>query len=175
MPVRFFRLCSGPLWFIAAYVPFWTSGRYATASVIVVWVLFVLIELSGARTRGSVNDFAAVANRLTYFAVFAGFSIVPAWMFMLILYREIGILFVRGALLRGGVAVQPRSGDRLKAVSYTISGVCGLLLYTRIQLGVLFVIRWLAWYANGAMLVSVVVAWVSFLNYARRVPRQRTS
>lgn len=175
MPVRFFRLCSGPLWFIAAYVPFWTSGRYATASVIVVWVLFVLIELSGARTRGSVNDFAAVANRLTYFAVFAGFSIVPVWMFMLILYREIGMLFVRGALLRGGVAVQPRSGDRLKAASYTISGVCGLLLYTRIQLGVLFVIRWLAWYANGAMLVSVVVAWVSFLNYARRVPRQRTS
>ena len=175
MPVRFFRLCSGPLWFIAAYVPFWTSGRYATVSVIVVWVLFVLIELSGARTRDSVNDFAAVANRLTYFAVFAGFSIVPVWMFMLILYREIGMLFVRGALLRGDVAVQPRSGDRLKAVSYTISGVCGLLLYTRIQLGVLFVIRWLAWYVNSAMLVSVVVAWVSFLNYARRVPRQRTS
>ena len=175
MLVRLFRLCSGPLWFIAAYVPFWTSGRYATASVIVVWVLFVLIELSGARKRGGVDDFAAVANRLTYFAVFAGFSIVPVWMFMLILYREIGMLFVRGALLRGGVAVQPRSGDRLKAVSYTISGVCGLLLYTRIQLGVLFVIRWLAWYANGAMLVSVVVAWVSFLNYARRVPRQRTS
>ena len=175
MLVRFFRLCSGPLWFIAAYVPFWTSGRFATGSVIVVWALFVTIELSGARTRGSVNDFAAVANRLTYFAVFAGFSIVPVWMFMLILYREIGMLFVQAAMPRDGVVVQPRPRDRLKAVSYAISGVCGLLLYTRIQLGVLFAIRWLAWYANGAMLVSVVVAWVSFLNYARRVPRQRTS
>ena len=173
MIVSRFRLCSGPLWFIAAYVPFWTSGRYATASVIVVWVLFVLIELSGARTRGSVNDFAAVANRLTYFAVFAGFSIVPVWTFVLILYREIGMLFVQAAIPRDGGVVQPRPGDKLKAVSYAISGVCGLLLYTRIQLGVLFAIRWLAWYANGAMLVSVGVAWVSFLDYARRVPRQR--
>lgn len=182
------RLFASPLLFIAAYVPFWTSGRFALGAVIVCWVLFVLIELSDmldgllARTQDIVTDFGAlwdpfadVVSRLTYFAVFAGFSIVPMWMFMLILYREFGMLFVRGLMLRDGVVVSARIGGKLKAVSYAITGVVGLLLYTRIQLGVLFTIRWLAWYANGAMLLSVVLAWVSFLDYMRWVSLRRNA
>lgn len=173
------RLWFSPVFFVFAFLPYWTAGRYALLSVIVLWVLFVLIELSDvldgavARRQGMVSDlgklldpFADVISRLTYFIIFAAFSIMPVWMFVLIMYRETGIIFVRMMMMKDGVALAARPGGKLKAVTYAVSSGIGLLMLMHLRLQNLHgLMPMLPWLAIGAFGLSVLMAWGSFIDY----------
>jgi CDP-diacylglycerol---glycerol-3-phosphate 3-phosphatidyltransferase len=173
------RLFLSPVFFIAAFLPLWTGGRFALFSVTILWVLFAIIELSDAldglvaRSQGIVSDlgklfdpFADVVSRLTYFVVFAAFSIMPVWMFLLILYREVGIIFVRMLMIRDGIALAARMGGKAKAVMYAISTGFGLLMLMHVRLGVLhFLMPYLPWAVLAAFALSVILAWASFTDY----------
>jgi len=39
------------------------------------------------------DPFADVISRVTYFLAFASIGIMPLWVFLVVLYREFGILF----------------------------------------------------------------------------------
>lgn len=168
-----------PIFFVVAFLPVWGGPRFSLISVMVLWVLFVLMEITDvldgavARSLGIVTDlgkvldpFSDVVSRLTYFVVFVAFSIMPVWMFLLILYREVGIIFVRMMMIRDGIALAARAGGKAKAVLYAVSTGLGLLMLTHVRLGGLHgLMPALPWVVLGAFLASVVLAWASFLDY----------
>ncbi|HUW69628.1 MAG TPA: CDP-diacylglycerol--glycerol-3-phosphate 3-phosphatidyltransferase [bacterium] len=143
------RLFMAPVFFVV-YMWGMAIGLPPMAAVIVLWALFVLIELSdlldgmAARSMKTVSafgklfdPFADVFARLTYFAGFAFTGIMPTWIFLIILYREFSQLFLRQLLAERGVAMGARSGGKIKAVFYMIAGGASLLLWSMRALRVL--------------------------------------
>jgi len=132
---------------------FFAVYRFGTASapvlyVAVLWGLFLVIEVSdlfdglAARRSGTVSDFgklfdpyADVFARLTYFACFALDGIMPAWAFVLILYREFSINFLRMLLVQKGVAMGARKGGKLKSATYMVAGTLSLAFVSLSKLG----------------------------------------
>lgn len=173
------RLVLSPVFLVFAFLPVWSAGQFGALSTVVLWVIFVLVELSDildgavARARGIVSDlgkildpFADVVSRLTYFVVFASFNIMPVWMFVLIMYREVGIIFVRMLMMRDGVALAARAGGKTKAVMYAVSSGFGLLMLMHLRLQNMHgAMPWLPWLAIGTFGLSVLLSWGSFIDY----------
>ncbi|MEM5948113.1 CDP-diacylglycerol--glycerol-3-phosphate 3-phosphatidyltransferase [Spirochaetia bacterium 38H-sp] len=145
------------------------------------WVLYAVMEISDlfdgmvARRTGNVSDigklldpFADVVARLTYFLAFVVAGILPAWIFLLIMYRELGILFLRMILSRHGFAMGARAGGKLKSVFYSVSTFMGLAVFSWPH--IFPALGWLS-YLNVAMIVcfsvSIVLAYMSFIDYVR--------
>ena len=131
------RILLAPLFFIIYRV----RGSAPLPSTILLWILFWVMEISDyidgriARASSEVSDFgklfdpfADVMARVTYFVCFAFEGIMPLWVFLIILYREFGILFLRMLLSFKGIAMGARPGGKLKAGLYMISGLLALLL-----------------------------------------------
>jgi len=125
-------------------------GLSRTAIVVVLWTLFVLVELSdlldgmAARVMKTVSGFgklfdpfADVFARLTYFVCFAVTGIMPLWIFLVIIYREFSQLFLRQLVAEKGVAMGARPGGKVKAVFYMLAGAASLLLWSFRSLGVM--------------------------------------
>lgn len=158
-------------------------------AVVGLWVLYALIELSDlldgtvARRTNSVSDlgklldpFADVVSRLTYFTVMLSFSFMPAWMFVLILYREVGIIFLRMMMLRLGVALAARGGGKAKAVLYAVGGGLGLAQLSALYAGWFgFAAPYLSAVTTVVLGVAVLLAWVSFADYLRLFFQQQRS
>lgn len=173
------RIVLSPVFFVFAFLPLWGGSGFAPVSVVALWVLFIVIELTdlfdgiAARALGIVSDlgklldpFSDVVSRLTYFIVFTAFSIMPVWMFTLILYREVGIIFVRMMMTREGIALAARAGGKLKAVLYAVSTALGLLMLTHVRLGIFHdLMPTLPWVVLGTFGAAVLVAWISFADY----------
>lgn len=173
------RIVLSPVFFVFAFLPLWGGSGFAPVSVVALWVLFIIIELTdlfdgiAARALGIVSDlgklldpFSDVVSRLTYFIVFTAFSIMPVWMFTLILYREVGIIFVRMMMTREGIALAARAGGKLKAVLYAVSTALGLLMLTHVRLGIFHdLMPTLPWVVLGTFGAAVLVAWISFADY----------
>lgn len=173
------RLVLSPVFFFIAFLPIWSGGRFALLSTVVLWLLYAFIEISDvldgmvARSQGIVSDvgklldpFADVVSRLTYFVVFSAFAIMPVWMFLLILYREVGIIFVRMLMIRDGIALAARAGGKTKAVLYAVSAGLGLLMLMHVRLGSFpGLMPALPWVVFGAFGLSVLMSWASFIDY----------
>ena len=142
------RIALSPVFFLVFFIPLWT-GELATTSIVLMWLLFVWIECSDiadgevARRTDTVTDvgkvldpFADVFIRLTYFVCLLLGNLMPVWAFLIIMYREIGILFVRMLMYRKGVALAARKGGKLKTVMYSVAAGAGILLSTFNRIGV---------------------------------------
>jgi len=143
------RLFMAPVFFI---VFTWgdSIGLSRTAIVIILWTVFILVELSdlldgmAARVMKTVSGFgklfdpfADVFARLTYFVCFAVTGIMPLWIFLVIIYREFSQLFLRQLVAEKGVAMGARPGGKVKAVFYMLAGAASLLLWSFRSLGVM--------------------------------------
>jgi len=143
------RLALAPVFFVAFM---WgrNFGLSSVALVIILWLLFIIIELTdlfdgkAARSYHTVSSFgklfdpfADVFARLTYFVCFAFSGIMPIWAFLLILYREFCQLFLRQLLAERGIAMAARKGGKIKAVFYMLAGGFSLILWSIEQLAVL--------------------------------------
>jgi CDP-diacylglycerol--glycerol-3-phosphate 3-phosphatidyltransferase len=139
------RLFLAPIFFI---VFLWGGALGQVSAVILLWALFVAMELSdlldgkAARKQGTVSafgklfdPFADVIERMTYFVCFAFSGIMPLWALLLILYREFAQLFLRMVLSGRGIAMGARPGGKLKAVFYMLAGASSLLLDSFVRLG----------------------------------------
>jgi CDP-diacylglycerol--glycerol-3-phosphate 3-phosphatidyltransferase len=111
--------------------------------------VFFIIEISDmvdgtlARALDQVTDtgklldpFADVIARLTYFVCFVAAGIMPAWAFIPILYRELGVTYLRMIMYKDGFALAAKRGGKLKAIFYAISGGFGLLIHTNTTLAI---------------------------------------
>ena len=180
------RLVLAPVFF-AAYR--WGAFLGPIPYVAILWGLFLLIEISdlldgfAARRKGTVSDFgklfdpyADVFARLTYFVCFALAGIMPAWAFIIILYREFSINFLRMLLAQRGVAMGARSGGKLKSAIYMVAGAASLLLVSFIRLGAFadsrapFEVAIYALYSIAAALA--VISFIDyFIQFRKTIPR----
>jgi len=143
------------------------------------WFLYAVIEVSDmvdgsvARALDQVTDlgklldpFADVVARLTYFVCFVATGIMPAWAFILIMYRELGISFLRMMMFKEGFALAAKTGGKLKAVFYAVAGWAGLFIHTCRSLSLfsdyldIFLLI-----ARVLFAIAAVLALASFLDY----------
>ena len=136
------RLLATPLVFLAWYLPV-NLGLFPRLGTILLWILFILSEITDildghfARSRGQVSEigklmdpFSDVFLRVTYFACFLGSGLMPVWTLVIILWRELAIMFIRMLLAREGVTLAANKGGKLKSLLYFVSGFGGLTALT---------------------------------------------
>ena len=134
------RLVMAPMFFIAFHLGAWFGEDFQSLSSILTLVLWAFTELTDlldgqiARRRNLVTDlgkvmdpFADTFSRLTYFVCLSHASVMPVWAFVIIMWREFSIVFVRMLMMGKGVAVPANIWGKSKAVLYAISAIVGFL------------------------------------------------
>ena len=174
------RLVLAPFFLLVYFLPEWFLLP-AGWTVPVLWVLLIIAELTDlldgqiARSRNEVSDFGKLFDpfsdtlvRITYFLCFVADGVLPVALFAIVLYREFGILFLRTLMMRMGIAMGARSGGKLKAVAYMVTGASALVATSLVRLGAspaAYSVARLA--AIGFFAVSVLLSLTSFIDYYR--------
>lgn len=173
------RIVLAPIFFVIFFFPMWT-GFGAALSIYILIPLFLFMEFTDfldgyfARKQKTVSDFGklfdpfadVLANLTVLFAfVLAGY--LPALLFIIILYRELAISFVRMLASRSGVAIAARKGGKTKTVFYIIAAGFSLAIESSIRLGFdLGSLAAPARYVNLALyIIAVVLSVFSFIDY----------
>jgi len=136
------RILLSPVFFCVFYIPRWFDST-SIIPLVVLWILFGIMELTDlidgkiARKLDQISDtgklldpFADSLARLTYFLCFTIAGVLEVWIFLIILYRDLGVSFVRLMMARRGIAMSARFSGKLKAVVYAVSGIVGLGMMT---------------------------------------------
>jgi CDP-diacylglycerol--glycerol-3-phosphate 3-phosphatidyltransferase len=127
------RIILSPIFYLLYFLPTWTKFSPSIS----VWILLPLLAfmeftdfLDGffARKTKAVSDFgklfdpfADVLVHLTTFCCLVISGYMPGLIFMLILYREFSMNFIRMMAIQKGVAIGARKGGKLKTVLYVIT------------------------------------------------------
>ena len=173
------RIFLAPVFYILFFLPKWV-GFDAKLSVFILIPLFIFMEFTDfldgyfARKQNTVSafgklfdPFADVFANLTVLYCFVLSGYFPAILFLLILYREIGILFVRMLASKKGVAIGARKGGKTKTVLYIIAASFSLALESALRLG--FDLNSFAPIARNINLllyvIAVIVSVLSFIDY----------
>ncbi len=174
------RLVLVPVFFIFFLIGEYTSLKVlATVAMLLIYAVAELSDLLDgkiARKRNLITDlgkvmdpFADTLTHITYFVCFLSLSIMPLWAFILIMWREFSILFVRMLLAKyAGKAMPANIFGKLKTVLYAATTLLSfvylaLSAFSTIDLGVYSIVLYV-FYALSA-LASVI----SFLIYIRDV------
>ena len=176
--ITVFRIILAPVFFIIYFIPEWT-GSFSAGSVYVMIPMLIVMELSDAldgyiaRKYNMVTDlgkildpFSDVISRVTFFICFAFTGIMPLWTLLIILYRELGITFLRMMMMGRGTAMAASIWGKAKAVTYTAASALGLLLISAYRLG--FQPGWLPVFETVAtifFILSAAASLLSFLTY----------
>jgi CDP-diacylglycerol--glycerol-3-phosphate 3-phosphatidyltransferase len=190
------RIIMAPVFFavylLPQFLPAWphAAGIWALP---ILWVLFIVSEISDlldgkvARARNEVSDFGKLFDpfsdvlvRITYFLCFIIDGIFPIYIlpfFLIVLYREFSIQFVRTLMMKKGIAMGAKMSGKVKAVTYMASGAVALLAVTFFRLGFtgnLFTI--LKYFSIIIFAIGAVMAVTSFLEYLsfyRKTPKAK--
>jgi CDP-diacylglycerol--glycerol-3-phosphate 3-phosphatidyltransferase len=177
------RLILAPLFFIVYFLPEFFPLHFAGGTqwtVPVLWVLFIIAELTdmfdgmAARKWKEVGDFGKLFDpfadtlmQITLFLCFVIGGIFPveaAALFLLILYREFGVQFIRNLMLRKGIAMGARIGGKVKTVFYIITAALALLAVSFQRLGmegpVYIAVK------TAALIIFCVSALISVISFA---------
>ncbi len=177
------RLVLTPVFFIVFNLSTWFGEAVADVSTILVILLFIVTEatdiLDGqiARRKKLVTDlgkvmdpFADTLSHLTYFVCLMMAGIMPEWSFVIIMWREFSILFLRMLMMKAGKAVPANIWGKSKTVLYAVSSILGVL-FLAFQ-------RWMptaSWLGTASHVLSGVFALaalasvVSFLTYVTAI------
>jgi CDP-diacylglycerol--glycerol-3-phosphate 3-phosphatidyltransferase len=173
------RVVLAPVFFIVYMLPRFFEGLGAAWTVPVLWIVFVISELSdmvdGQLARrfhqgsdfGKLFDpFADTLTQLTLFLCFVIDGILPPFLYLLVLYREYSVLFIRNLMLRKGVVMGARIMGKLKTIIYILAAGLALLAVSLSRLdrgsGLVAGLR------VGALVVfavSVLLSVLSFIDY----------
>jgi len=175
-----------PVFFVVYFLPVWMhASSGSTLSIVSICIAIPLLAfmeftdyLDGhfARKHHEVSDFgkmfdpfADVIVHLTTFTSFVLTGYLPAFLLVLVIYREFGMNFFRMVAAKKGTAIAARKGGKFKTVSYVVSGFFALLqeAFVRTGLDSLWGINMSVLHAVGIGLfaLSVVLAYVSFIDY----------
>jgi CDP-diacylglycerol--glycerol-3-phosphate 3-phosphatidyltransferase len=180
--LTFFRVILAPVFFFFYCLPNFFPSLFVQGTawtVPVLWLVFIVSEITdlldgmAARKRSEVSDFGKLFDpfadtlmQITCFLCFVLDGIFPAVLFLLVIYREFSILFVRNLMLKKGVALGARIGGKIKTVTYIIAGCAALLAVSFQRLSIFESL--LSYFKTGALvifIISVVISLVSFLDY----------
>ncbi len=138
------RLFLAPVFFVVFFLPEWLpltdSGSITRLSAWALLVIYIVIELSDlldgfiARRWNMITDlgkvldpYADVISRITYFFCLSFTGIMPLWIFLIIVYRELSVIFLRMLLMRKGTAMAASMLGKAKAVLYAVAGLGGIV------------------------------------------------
>jgi CDP-diacylglycerol--glycerol-3-phosphate 3-phosphatidyltransferase len=175
------RLVLAPVFFIVyllpRFIPSWPAAGGAW-TVPVLWAVFVVSELTDmldgflARRRGETSDFgrlfdpfADTLTQLSYFLCFVVDGILSAPLYLLVIYREYSILFVRNLMLKKGLAMGARIMGKLKTVTYILAAALALLASSLTRLSFPGCIPGIKTAAQAVFFLSVVLSVLSFMDY----------
>jgi len=185
--LTFLRVILAPLFFIIYLLPEFFPSIFQNGSgwtVPVLWIIFLVSEITdyfdgfAARKLNLTSDFGKLfdpfADTLMQTTCFLCFvldgiysaGIIPAVLFLLVIYREFGILFIRNLMLKKGVTLGARIGGKIKTVLYIIAVGAALLAATLERLSILE--NLLQYFKTGALIIfiiSVITSVISFLDY----------
>jgi CDP-diacylglycerol--glycerol-3-phosphate 3-phosphatidyltransferase len=177
------RLILAPLFFIVYFLPVFFPPWFANGAqwtVPVLWALFIIAELTdmfdgmAARKRKEVGDFGKLFDpfadtlmQITLFFCFVIDKVFPveaAALFLLILYREFGVQFIRNLMLRKGIVMGARIGGKVKTVIYITAAALALLAVSFRRLGMEGPVYIAA--RTAALIVFCVSALISVISFA---------
>jgi CDP-diacylglycerol--glycerol-3-phosphate 3-phosphatidyltransferase len=175
-----FRIILAPLFFAVYLLPSQFCGNTAWI-IALLWVIFVVSELTdmfdgmAARHFKQTSDFGRLFDpfadtlmQLTCFLCFVIDGIFPAALFLVVLYREFGILFIRNLMMRKGIAMGARISGKIKTVTYIAAASTALLYASLARLGAFEDVQPLAkTVAIVVFAVSVFFSILSFFDYFR--------
>ncbi|MCL2266023.1 MAG: CDP-diacylglycerol--glycerol-3-phosphate 3-phosphatidyltransferase [Treponema sp.] len=136
-----FRIILAPAFLIIYLLP--KSGAFWAIPVL--WVIFIISEITdffdglAARKLNLTSDFGKLFDpfadtlvQITCFLCFIidgiwGEGIFPVILFLLVIYREFAILFLRNLMLKEGVTLGARMCGKVKTVFYIIAAGTALL------------------------------------------------
>jgi CDP-diacylglycerol--glycerol-3-phosphate 3-phosphatidyltransferase len=99
---------------------------------------------------------------LATLVMLVGAGVAPAWMVALIVVREVLITGLRQAAIERGIVIAARDLGKLKTWAQAIAAAVGGLVAAGV---------WGTRVSWWALLVALVLTWVSGLDYARAAPR----
>ncbi len=182
------RLVMAPVFFIAFFLPSWFGDRFLNFSSVLVIILCLATELTDlldgiiARKYNMVTDlgkvmdpFADTFSRLTYFVCLSAVGVMPVWTFIIIMWREFSIVFLRMLMMGRGKAVPANIWGKSKAVLYAVSGLLGILYVSSLHW---FVdAQWLEPAGIGLEVLFILAAFASvasFGTYVKSIIRDKS-
>jgi len=176
------RIILAPVFAIVYLVPVFFPTQFAGYAVWIVallWVIAVFAEFTdmfdgmAARRLNQSSDFGRLFDpfadtimQITAFLCFVIDGIFPVFLFLVVLYREFGILFIRNLMLKKGVTMGARISGKVKTVTY-ISAAAIALFYSSLQrLGAIEAFQPVVKIAAiAAFSISVFFSVMSFFDY----------
>ena len=170
------RIILAPVFFIIYTLPEIFPAIWA---IPLLWVIFIAAELTdmfdgmAARRFNITSDFGKLFDpfadtllQMTLFLCFVVDGIFPAFLLLLVLYREFSILLVRNLMLKKGIAMGARMGGKIKTVTYIAAAGIALLYASLSRLGIAADLQPLVKIAALAVFaVSVLFSVLSFMDY----------
>jgi len=174
------RIILAPVFLIIFFLP----KEFSSWVIPVLWIIFIVSEITdyfdglAARKLNLTSDFGKLFDpfadtlvQITCFLCFIisdlwGNSILPVILFLLVIYREFGILFLRNLMLKKGVTLGARMPGKIKTVAYIIAVGASLLAVSIERLCVCE--KLLPYFKTGALIIfiiSVIFALISFFDY----------
>jgi CDP-diacylglycerol--glycerol-3-phosphate 3-phosphatidyltransferase len=173
------RIILAPLFFAVYFL----SARLTDNAVLTVsllWIIGVIAEFTdmfdgmAARRLKQSSDFGRLFDpfadtimQTTVFLCFVIDGILPVALFLVILYREFGILLLRNFMLQRGITMGARIGGKIKTVAYITAAAIALLYASLRRLDALEHLQPIVSKAALAVFaVSVLFSVLSFIDYA---------
>jgi len=177
-----FRVILSPVFFVIYLSPRFFPSLFTDGSgwtVPILWIIFIVSETTdffdglAARKLNLTSDFGKLFDpfadtlyQLTCFLCFVIEGLFPATLFLLVIYREYGILFLRNLMLKKGVTLGARLGGKIKTVSYIIALSAALLLISLERLEIFeFLVPYFKTGTLVVFIISVIIAIISFFDY----------
>lgn len=134
------RLIMVPVFFISYMISLLQFQSAHVVSAVMMFICYAVAELSDlldgkiARKYNLVTDlgkvmdpFADTLSHLTFFVCFMSYGIMPVWAFIIIMWREFSILFMRMLMMRTGKAMPANIWGKSKTVLYAIASIFSIV------------------------------------------------
>lgn len=138
------RLIFVPIFFLSFMLRFLPFSAATIISTVLMVACYLVAEISDlldgkiARKNNLVTDlgkvldpFADTLSHLTFFVCFLSYGIMPAWAFVIIMWREFAILFMRMLIIKqGGKAMPANIFGKSKTVLYAFTTLLTIIFIT---------------------------------------------
>ncbi len=134
------RLVMVPVFLVSYLISKCDLAASTTVSAVMMFICYAVAELSDlldgkiARKYNLVTDlgkvmdpFADTLSHLTFFVCFMDSGLMPAWSFVIIMWREFSQLFMRMLMMGVGKAVPANIWGKSKTVLYALTSVLSII------------------------------------------------
>ncbi len=134
------RLIMVPVFFVSYLISLLPFSSSHVISAVMMFLCYLIAELSDlldgkiARKYNLVTDlgkvmdpFADTLSHLTFFVCFMSRGIMPVWAFVIIMWREFAILFMRMLMMRAGKAMPANIWGKSKTVLYAVTSIFSII------------------------------------------------